>query len=355
MHSAVIIPYFPQGRHETLNWTLEGFGLQELARGNSLEILVGIDGQADRIPIPAFSTARHGITQHPLPRMGAAAVRNELVRRIQITPDLLIFANADTRPEPDMVQQHVAAMARLPERSLVLGAAPWERHNPSVLDTLIDSTPMVFSYCHLKARQGHSFRVAYSLNLSVRYLDFCAAGGFPESVRPYYYEDLAFAYRVLGPEQAGVFYAPQARVLHRHELSLAQYLDREELLGIMAPVLAETCPEVFAVLMAGRSLQQLASDFRNALEANKAIYPPLFSHLQAKFALLRSTLGVGEVCRQSIQRLYQLHLPLKLLAFRLGLLQGIQWRHDRDWQERRAGGRWRPWVRAEPHQSTSLE
>lgn len=341
MHIAAVIPYHPQASHETLLWTLDGLAQQQLEPGHFLEVQVGIDGAGELCTLPSLPASPHSFALHALPRCGAAAVRNELVRRIQAKPDLLIFVNADTRPDLDMVQQHVQTMASLPEKSLVLGAAPWERSNPSVLDTLIDHTPMIFSYCHARPQQWYPFRIAYSLNLSVRYADFVEAGGFPELLRPYYFEDLAFACRVLGPQCSGVFYAPQARVTHRHNLTLAQYLDREELLGIMTPVVAQVCPEAFAVLMTGRKLDDIARDFRLKLAGDKGLYPPLFELLQSKFTQPDIALGQGEVRWQSIQRVYQLQMPLKLLAFRLGLLQGLEWADDRHWLKRRPIGLWR--------------
>jgi hypothetical protein len=349
MQIAVIIPCHPQTPHDTFVWTLEGFSQQVLDAGLTLEVLVGMDGGDGRdstVVLPEIPPSQHLLSVHSLPCMGAAAVRNALVRRCHTRPELLIFANADTRPAPDMVQQHVRTMASLPAKSLVLGAAPWERVQPTVLDTLIDSCPMVFSYCHLTTKQWYPFRTAYSLNLSIRYQDFQEVGGFPEEIRPYYYEDLAFAYRVLGPQRAGVFYAPAARVLHRHPLTFASYLDREEMLGLMAPVLAQVCPDAFAALMAGRSVETIADDFRQKLAGDKTLYPPLFRHLQEKFTQPANTLGAGEGRTQAIQRLYQLHLPLRLLAFRVGFLQGLKWLQDQDWQRRRPSGLWRPWVGA---------
>ena len=344
MHIAAIIPYHPQTRHDNLVWTLEGFSQQVLDSDMRLEVLVGIDGGVEADALPQIPPSRHPIALHSLPRMGAAAVRNELVRRAHTTPDLLIFANADTRPDPDMAQQHATTLANLPPHSLVLGAAPWERTNPTVMDTLIDHTPLIFSYCHLQAHHWYSFRVAYSLNLSVSHADFMAAGGFPEQLRPYYYEDLGFAARIVGTERAGVYFAPEARVTHRHNVSLEQYLDREELLGLMAPVLARVCPEPFAALMGGRTVESIAGDFREKLAGTKTIYPPLFRHLQEQCAPPAATLGQGEMCTQVIRRLYQLLMPLRLLAFRVGFLQGRKWTEDHDWLVRRPSGLWRPWV-----------
>jgi hypothetical protein len=107
-------------------------------------------------------------------------------------------------------------------------------------------------------------------------------------------------------------------------MTLAQYLDREELLGIMAPVLEKVAPETFTILMAGRNSADIEADFQAKLTRDKSLYPPLFNRLQEQFAQPSSVLGEGEDRRLAIQRLYQLHLPLKLLVFRLGFLQGRQ-------------------------------
>jgi hypothetical protein len=341
MHVAVIIPYRPQATHETLLWTLEGLAQQELDAGDSLEILVGLDGGAESRDVPQFTNCRHVVALHLLPRMAAAAVRNELVRRASRTPDLLIFVNADTRPAPDLVFQHARTMTGLPARSLILGAAPWERFLPRVLDTLIDQTPMVFSYCHLHAQEWYSFRAAYSLNLSVRHEDFREAGGFPEPLRPYGYEDLAFGCRVLGPERKGLLFQPAARVLHRHPMTFEQYLDREELLGMMTPVLAKNCPQAFAVLMAGRSVEKIAADFRQKLAGDLALYRRIYQRLRHDFAQPAESLGEGETRRCAIDALYQLHIPVRLLAFRLGFLRGLDLVDDLHWQARKPAGLWR--------------
>jgi hypothetical protein len=226
-------------------------------------------------------------------------------------------------------------MDRLPPGSLVLGAAPWERQAPTVLDTLIDATPMIFSYCHAQPHRWYSFRIAYSLNLSVRHSDFVACGGFPDLIRPYYYEDLAFGCRLLGPQRPGLFYEPDARVLHRHPMTFEQYLDREELLGLTAPVLACVCPEAFRILMAGRAAKQIADDFRVKLRGDTSVYRRLYQRLREKLALPAERLGQGPARIRAIETLYQLHIPVKLLAFRLGFLRGMELADDRFWPQRK--------------------
>jgi hypothetical protein len=344
MRTCVIIPYRPQADHSALAWTLEGFKKQQLSAGHTLDVHVGLDGPTSRTDLPHVGASPWPVTFHEFPWMGAAAVRQALVKEVGSASDLLIFTNADTRPESDLVQQHVATMAKLPSQSLVLGAAPWERLAPTVLDTLVDTTPMIFSYCHAEPRHWYPFRIAYSLNLSVRYADYVACGGFHDQIRPYYYEDLAFGCRLLGPQRQGLFYEPDARVVHRHPMTFEQYLDREELLGVMAPVLARVCPEAFQVLMAGRAADQIARDFQTKLQGDTTVYRRLYHRLREKLALPAETLGRGQTRLRSIETLYQLHIPVKLLAFRLGFLRGMELADDGCWQQRKPAGLWRALV-----------
>ena len=213
-----------------------------------------------------------------------------------------------------------------------------------MLDALIDDMPMIFSYCHMKPHVCYDFRCAYTINLSVRRQDFIDAGGFHEQIRPVYYEDLAFGCRVLGPERKGIWHEPAARVLHRHSLTLDQYLDREELLGLMAPVVAQHCPQAFARLMANRCVETITRDFQAWSKGNKSMYPALYRKVRQACEMSEQTLGQGETRMSAMTALHQLHIPLKLLAFRLGFLRGLDLVDDEHWQARRAKGLWRSLV-----------
>ena len=47
-----------------------------------------------------------------------------------------------------------------------------------------------------------------------------------------------------------------------------------------------------------------------------------------------------------LNTIYQMHVPLKRLAFRLGYLRGIELVRDEQWQERVPAGLWRKVVEA---------
>jgi hypothetical protein len=258
---------------------------------------------------------------------------------------LIIFGNSDARPDPDMVACHVAAMAPLPPGSLVLGSAPWEKPaKPTVFDALLAETPMVFFYDGLTPHHWHDFRHAWTLNLSVRLDDFRRSGGFHEALRPVYYEDLAFAHRVMGSQKKQVWYEPAARVLHRHPTSLHQYLDREELLGLMAPVLARVCPEAFVTLHRTDDLKRLAAEYQQWLKMDRGMHQWIYRRLAEWAGMPEAALGLDANRKQVLMTIYQMHIPLKRLAFRLGFLRGLELIDDARWQERKPQSLWLPVV-----------
>jgi len=334
MRIAVIIPF--RGDPALLSWTLEGYALQQLAPGDTLEVYVGVDG--DNMP----AIEGRGAVCRNFPRLGAAAVRNALVQETSPDTELLIFGNADARPEPDMVRRHAQAIAHTPPGSMVLGAAPWEMPpRPTIWDLLLDHTPMVFFYHQLQPGAWYDFRQAWTLNLSVRRADFLACGGFHEQLRPVYYEDLALAYRLMGHDKKGVLYEPRARVLHRHPLTLDQYLDREELLGLMAPVLARQCGAAFGLLHGTHDLETLSRSFRHWVKMDGAMHRWIYQRMREWTTVPAETLCTGDARQPLLLNIYQMHIPLKRLAFRLGFLKGLMLAEDSHWQERKSDSLWR--------------
>jgi len=345
MRIAVIIPF--RQEPELLQWTLEGYARQTLAAEHALEVHVGVDGGLEKPVALNFNLPQNPpIHIHNLPRMGAAGVRNVLVEKTRAETEVIIFGNSDARPEVDMVQRHADAFAAgLPMNSMVLGSAPWEMPAvPTVCHALLADTPMVFFYQQLAAGEWYDFRHAWTLNLSVRRADFVGAGGFAAEIRPVYYEDLALGHRLMGTERKGIVYEPRARVLHRHPTTVEQYLDREELLGIMAPVLARHCSAAFQVLFGTRDLEMLVRGYRDWVKMDASMMKHIYRRLQEWTTVPAETLGSaggGEARQRMLMSIYQMHMPLKRLAFRLGFLKGVKLAEDSHWQERKPEGLWR--------------
>jgi hypothetical protein len=316
---------------------LEGFGEQVLAAGDEMEVLVGLDGWGARVE--QEMDAAVPIRIRGCERLGAAAVRNRLVG--EAMGEVILFGNADARPEAGMVAAHVARQREIGAGCMVLGDAPWEKSAaPTVFEAMLAETPAVFFYGGMQGGEWYDWRHAWTLNLSMRREDFKKAGGFEERLRPVYYEDIALGWKALG-ERRGVLFEPAARVVHRHPTTLEQYLDREELLGLMAPVVGEVCPEVFAKLFGGKGVEELAREYAAWVKLDGGMQRWIFERMKAWAGLREEVLGSGDGRKRMVETVYQMHVPLKRLAFRLGYLRGMELRGDARWEERRATGLWR--------------
>ena len=338
MKISVLIACRDEPTNPTLGWVLEGFAAQQLDAGDELDILVGFDGHM----VGITAEWGNGVPIHilGLPRIGAAAVRNELAGLSRA--DVLLFGNADARPQPGMVAAHLRRQRELPPNRIVLGNAPWEKGAaPTVFDALLAETAAVFFYNQMRAGECYDWRHAWTLNLSMRREDFQHVGGFDEQLRPVYYEDVELAWRVLGGEAKGVFYEPAAAVIHRHPTTLEQYLDREELLGLMAPVLGRVNPAAFAALLGGKTPEELAREFAGWVKVDAGMHRWIYQRLQAWATLDAASLGEGVQRTRVLETIYQMHVPLKRLAFRVGFLRGMDLAADLHWQERRPTGLWR--------------
>ncbi|HUB24852.1 MAG TPA: glycosyltransferase family A protein, partial [Tepidisphaeraceae bacterium] len=99
---SVIIPF--RGDAATLNWTLDGFARQQLPADLLVDVRVGGDGCTPPAPPAGNSCVRFIVRS--LDRCGVAGAKNLLLSGVQ--SDVLIFANADTRPDANFVATHVS-------------------------------------------------------------------------------------------------------------------------------------------------------------------------------------------------------------------------------------------------------
>src|ERR1700744_5908623 len=105
MQIAVIIPF--RGDASTLAWALEGFAAQILPEEMNLDIRLCGDGVA--VPPPPRATApRVTFSVVECPRGGISEAKNILLR--DRPADVVLFANGDTRPEPEMVRIHAETL-----------------------------------------------------------------------------------------------------------------------------------------------------------------------------------------------------------------------------------------------------
>ncbi len=322
----------------TLAWVLEGFTNQELAAGDSLEVRIYGDG-VPTPPVPSSPNPAITFSASSGKHVGVAEAKNILLRNRP--SDVLVMCNADTRPAADLVSRHVSRLMSLPQNSMVLGPALYElAAAPTVFDILKEQTPMIFFYNQLKAQEWYDFRHGWTLNVSVRYADLDRIGFFNPLFRPWGFEDLELGFRLMG-NALQVFYDPACSVTHRHPMLFDHYLNREELLGVMAPILHGANPAAFKALYNTDDLEGMATDFRRWVEMDLASHTWTYRRMREWCDLPAALLGRGDDRSRLLMTLYQMHVPLKRFAFRIGFLRGITMRDDSRWQERLGNNFWR--------------
>jgi hypothetical protein len=107
----------------------------------------------------------------------------------------------------------------------------------------------------------------------------------------------------------------------------------------MAPVLARACPEVFEAIFGTRDELRLAADYQKWVAMDAASHRWVYRRLSEWASMEESAMDGAERGRMLIT-IYQMHVPLKRLAFRLGYLRGMELVDDARWQERKPAGLW---------------
>ena len=109
--ASVIIP--THGRPEKLERCIESIGRQRLASGDSIEVIVAIDGAICGDESAVVETTDR-ITRIRLPRVGVSAARNAAIELAR--GEFLLFVNDDCYPDIDWAGLHIAAQRRQPTR-----------------------------------------------------------------------------------------------------------------------------------------------------------------------------------------------------------------------------------------------
>jgi len=226
---SVIVPSYR--RPDKLAACLESLAAQTWALDDFEAIVVDDAGmRAVLAPIAARS--------HPFacrlwsqPNRGAAAARNAGARLARGT--LLAFTDDDCRPAPNWLESFKRALAAEPKDALVggrvLNALTSDRFacaSQALVDFLVDQS---------RAGGGQG-RLLTSNNLCVPRVAFQELGGFDEAFRGAGGEDREFCLR--WAHAAGrTLYAPEAVVLHAHDLTFAGFLRQHHAYGRGAALL----------------------------------------------------------------------------------------------------------------------
>jgi GT2 family glycosyltransferase len=200
------------GNYDVLRRVLDGYARQTAPVG-SFEVTVVVDS-AD--PDPGAAEAAIGERPFPTRRLtgpvpGLSANRNAGWRAA--AAPVVLFADNDTIPVPELVAEHLAWHREHPEEEVaVVGHIRWSpelRVTPFMkwLDEGIQ-----FDYRSIRGTEASWWHL-YGANSSVKRAMLERVGGFDEERLPYLYDDLDWAYRASG-HGLRVLYNPRAVVNH---------------------------------------------------------------------------------------------------------------------------------------------
>lgn len=327
----VIIPAC--GRTNKLRKCLAALSNQNLPDDLELEIIVALDGgdpTGEYASMPAPSCTRF----LPLPRSGAAAVRNAAIQESR--GELLLFMGNDTYPESNWVLEHLRAQTLRGEPGMVVGESrwmPWK--DATVFDGLIRDTSMVFFFHHMKTGKKYGFRHFWTCNASLPRRMAEQVGGFDERQRPIGYEDLEFAYRVDKEFNTGVFYHSAATNIHDHRIQWKDYCNREACLGRAAACLFEVNSDCFRVIYGDEPAEAMRDAFITWLAVDEQEH-----ELTEAKIIDRADRPLAEISDWPAlcELLYRTHLPIKRRYFRSAFVEHFDLRHDVHWEDRLALG-----------------
>ncbi len=312
---SVIVP--TRGRSKKLMNLFGALDQQCVTTRTPFEVFVVVDGEGD-LPGGDYPFAFEIIrTMH----VGAGAARNLGIECAR--GDAILLLNDDVIPSDGFIDAHVDALEA--GHRAVLGDSAWvEPESPTAFDGFIAHSPAIFDQRGLVDGQRYDFRYGWTLNLSIRreVIDGLAQV-FDPAICPIYFEDIEFVYRCFGRDSEIVFCA-DARAVHDHRVSMREYFVREVLLGMMSVVLYEANPACYRELFerdphvhgqVTREVLRLdVRDHRRALDR--------FVRLGTESVRMDDPVGQAMM-------LYDLHLPIKRRAFRVGLCamceQEVHW------------------------------
>ena len=226
MKISVTIPSF--ARPTELNNCLEHIAKQTSLE--EIEVLVGLDGDADLTPSPMIPSEIAEITTiRRFEKIGHIPIRRALLE--QANGQVILSLNDDSYCAPDLVESHRAMHASQHDR-VIAGKALWKRvQSPTMFDRFVQESDLLFF------RQQEccdpvltDYRNCYGLNMSFPKALAIEVGGFPNIQGCYGHEDIELAYR-LAKAGAQLWYVPSAQVVHDHRYRAEDVLKREYLIG----------------------------------------------------------------------------------------------------------------------------
>ncbi|MBN2384307.1 glycosyltransferase [bacterium] len=172
-----------------------------------------------------------------IPHAGPARARN--IGAFQSRGQILLFLGDDTIAAPNLLAEHLKFHAQNPAALCVGRIDMPDQYDLSNLDIFLQHGAQ-FSFPD-RGKQL-DFWQCYSANLSLPRSLFQSLSGFNERFSEPAWEDIEFGYRA--SRQYGIYYCPDACVIHDHPSDYNHFVERQKILGKSVCLLLELHPEL---------------------------------------------------------------------------------------------------------------
>jgi glycosyltransferase involved in cell wall biosynthesis len=240
---SIIIPTYK--RTDTLRKCLDCIAAQTL---KDLEVIVVSDGPDEKTSEMLMNLEWPFELQHfAIPKSQQGVCRNRGVEKARGEYALLI--GDDIFLAPDACERHLHAHEKSESDIAVLGFTTWDPSlNVTPLMKWLETSgvqfgyPKIAQYRHqlLPSDQQHWFTYTSNFSLSAKLL---FQNKFREDVQLYGWEDMEWGKR-LAEADIPVFYEPDAKGYHHHQLSNVEVWQRSKLLGKSAVVMEKIVPSL---------------------------------------------------------------------------------------------------------------
>ncbi len=252
MKVSVVIPTY--NRADTLKTCLEKLTAQE----GDFEVIVVDDGSEDHTKevVTSFEDVKY-IHQS---NSGQGVARNRGV--LEAKGELVAFIGDDIFVEPGWVKKHVEAHEKNnAENVVVLGFSTWDtdlKINDYMLFLEKSGWQFGYNFLSLGFVEKEPYKFFYTSNISLR-KSFFNKEQFNAHFRVYGWEDIEVGYRLFKNHDMKLFYEPEAKAYHHHEILPQDLPKKMNKVGQSAVQFEKLQPEV-NVIPKGikKSLIQLA-------------------------------------------------------------------------------------------------
>ncbi|HIC90427.1 MAG TPA: glycosyltransferase [Anaerolineae bacterium] len=225
---SVIVPAYNAA--DTINACLNALAAQTIPQ-DAYEVIVVDDGSTDDTAERARAA---GARVRQQANQGPAAARNLGARHAR--GDLLLFTDADCAPAPDWIERLSAVFA---DPDVVGAKGAYLTHQQGLVPRFVQAE---YEDRYDRMAQAETIDFIDTYSAAYRRDVFLENGGFDPILPTASVEDQEFSFR-LAQKGYKLVFVPEARVYHRHDPTLRDYVRRKFYIGYWKALLTQWHPE----------------------------------------------------------------------------------------------------------------